>query len=561
MSWRALAATVACFLSIFATTVVGAAEKRIALVIGNSAYKDAPLANPANDARLMAKTLGGLGFEVIEVLDANQKAMKRAVRDFGARIERAGKDTVGLFYYAGHGVQVKGENFLIPVGAPIAREADVSIEAVSAGAILEQLSFAKNRLNIVILDACRNNPFKRSFRSASRGLARMDAPTGSIVAYSTAPGRVASDGDGQNGPYTEALARAMQRPGLKVEDVFKLTRRQVIASTAEQQVPWESSSLVGDFYFSGDAGAGRSEPIVALTSPVSPDAVKRHNVPDAAPKTDGATFRDCPDCPELVSVPAGSFRMGSAANEIGRAAHEGPQRTVKVPRFALGKYEITRGQFAAFVKATGYSASGGCWYWLVIWHFDRNRSWKKPGWAQTDEHPVSCINWEDARAYTLWLSQKTGHNYRLPTEAEWEYAARAGTESPRFWGHNPRNACKYGNVYDRTSSAKYRAPWAHHDCEDGYAETAPVGKFQANAFGLHDMLGNAPEWVTDCWRGNYKNAPTDGAAFTNSDCKKRTIRGGSWAHWPDLVRSATREHDEPYDREIKYGFRVVRELR
>lgn len=561
------------------SATASAAEKRIALVIGNSTYKSAPLANPASDAQLMAKTLSDMGFDVIKVLNADQKTMKRAVRDFGARIERSGQDTVGLFYYAGHGIQVKGENFLVPIGAPIAREADVSIESVSAGAILEQLSFAKNRLNIVILDACRNNPFKRSFRSASSGLARMDAPTGSMVAYSTAPGRVASDGEGQNGTYTAALVRAMRQPGLKVEDVFKLTRRQVIAETSEAQVPWESSSLVGDFYFSR-AGAAPSLPAIVAAQPgglagdrnsmAAPrmtggaepsNAVAALSAPRRTERfRAGEEFRDCPTCPRMTVVPEGRFAMGSGAKETGRLAHEGPTRQVRVPRFAMGRHEVTRGQFAQFVRETGYNASGGCWYWAIIFVFDKNRSWKNPGYTQTDDHPVTCVNWDDARAYTLWLSQKTGKKYRLPTEAEWEYAARAGTKSSRFWGDDAKKACAHENVYDRAGARAYRFPWASHDCDDGYAASAPVGKFRANGFGLHDMLGNVPEWVADCWRDSYRNAPSDGSAFTSSDCKQRGIRGGSWSLWPAFSRSAHRHFDEPTDRGNVTGFRVARDL-
>ena len=171
---------------------------RIALVIGNSAYTDSPLANPARDAHLIAATLRDVGFDVVEHLDADQKTMKRAIQDFGDRLDEAGKDAVGLFYYAGHGIQVGGENYLVPVNAAIRRERDVTIEAVSATAVLAVLDYARNELNFVIMDACRNNPFARSFRSASRGLARMDAPSGTLIAYATSPGAVAVVTTGPN---------------------------------------------------------------------------------------------------------------------------------------------------------------------------------------------------------------------------------------------------------------------------------------------------------------------------------------------------------------------------
>ncbi len=178
-----------------------ATTPRIALVIGNSAYKIAPsLPNPANDAKLMAETLRGLGFDVIERIDADRETMLLATFELQDRLIAAGKDAVGLFYYAGHGVQVAGENYLVPLGADIKQEREVAIKAVSASFVLQQMEFAENRMNFVILDACRNNPLTRSFRSATRGLARMDAPRGSLVAYSTGPGSVAADGTGVNAP-------------------------------------------------------------------------------------------------------------------------------------------------------------------------------------------------------------------------------------------------------------------------------------------------------------------------------------------------------------------------
>ncbi len=224
---------------------------RVALIIGNSAYTHAPLANPVNDANLIAGTLKNLGFQVLQHSDLQQKAMKLAIREFGDALERAGPDAVGLFYYSGHGIQLRGHNYMLPVNARIERESDIDIEGVAADTVLGTMEFARNRLNLVIMDACRNNPFARGFRSASRGLARMDATKGTLIAYSTSPGMVAADGEGDNSPYTRALAASMQQPGLPVERVFKQVRKIVMAETRDQQVPWESSSLTGDFYFSG----------------------------------------------------------------------------------------------------------------------------------------------------------------------------------------------------------------------------------------------------------------------------------------------------------------------
>ena len=192
----------------------------------------------------MARVLRELGFDVIAEVNLNQKEMKRAIRDFGRRLGQGG---VGLFYYAGHGVQVDGVNYMVPLDAPIEFEDDVEIETVAANAVLTKMAAAANRLNIVILDACRNNPYIRSFRATQRGLARMDAPTGTIVGYAAAPGGVAIDGEGQNGLYTGELLKGMRVPGLKIEEVFKRSRIAVRALSNDQQVPWESSSLTGDF--------------------------------------------------------------------------------------------------------------------------------------------------------------------------------------------------------------------------------------------------------------------------------------------------------------------------
>ena len=234
------------------TTDAFSEQRKLALLIGNAEYLNGPLDNPVNDARLIGATLKSLGFEVYIHENANQKTMKRAIRDFGKKLELAGEDAVGLFYFSGHGLQSEGENYLSPIGAEVRNEADVEIEMVSANAILKQMDFARNGLNIVILDACRTNRFSRGFRSAQNGLADMAAPTGSILAYATAPDSVAYDGRGDNSPYAEALAEAMLMPNTPVEAVFKAVRISVINETDEKQVPWESTSLTGEFMFNPD---------------------------------------------------------------------------------------------------------------------------------------------------------------------------------------------------------------------------------------------------------------------------------------------------------------------
>lgn len=255
----------ACLLLALAQPVQAAPhqERRVALVIGNGAYKAAPLKNPVNDAKDIAAALKRLGFDVTLLTNAGQQEMDAAVREFGLKLRQGG---AGLFYYAGHGLQVGGENYLVPVNANIQTESDVRFTCLPAGMVLGKMEDARNDLNIIILDACRNNPFARSFRSAEKGLATMDAPTGSLISYATAPGSVASDGAGKNGLFTQHLLKNMATPGLPITEVFMRVRQGVVAETKRQQVPWEASSLIGQFYFSGSAG-DKPPPAVVHAAP------------------------------------------------------------------------------------------------------------------------------------------------------------------------------------------------------------------------------------------------------------------------------------------------------
>ena len=264
-----------------------AGEPRLALVIGNAAYRVSPLANPVNDARLMETALKNAGFQVIKAENASRRDMQRLIRDFGEKLKQSGG--VGLFYFAGHGMQVRGNNYLIPLDADIRSEDEVAFDSIDAQSVLEKMETARNRVNLLILDACRDNPFIRGSRSATLGLATMNAPSGSLIAYSTAPGSVASDGKGQNSLYTEQLARMMQEPGLPVEDVFKQVRVAVRRASNNQQTPWENTALEGNFYFkSGPPQAVAPETPVAAprpsgnSQPPAPVAVAQSSAPQAA---------------------------------------------------------------------------------------------------------------------------------------------------------------------------------------------------------------------------------------------------------------------------------------
>jgi formylglycine-generating enzyme required for sulfatase activity len=256
-------------------------------------------------------------------------------------------------------------------------------------------------------------------------------------------------------------------------------------------------------------------------------------------------FRDIdePWCPELVVIQPGKFMMGSTEPERRWALQQGaerewvdwekPQHRVAIAApFDIGKYQVTRGQFARFVEATGHDMSGGA----------ASADWCFPGFEQTDPHPVVCVSWQDAQAYIRWLSQETGQPYRLLSEAEWEYAARAGTTTRYSWGDDPPTPerANFGMNISRTTE---------------------VGAYPPNPWGLYDMYGNVWEWVEDCWNESYTGAPSDGSAWTSGDCSRRVLRGSSWGDYPTSLRSAFRSKIATVFRSINIGFRVARTLR
>ena len=246
-----------------------AAERRVALVIGNANYASAPLRNPVNDARTVAKQLNDFGFEVLLRTNLNQRAMVTALREFSAKVREG---DVALFYYSGHGMQVRGRNYLIPVDADIRAEDEVPYASFDVSQVLDRLESLRTRANLVILDACRNNPFIRTFRSSRAGLAQMDAPTGTLLAYATAPGSEARDGDSDLGTYTRHLLTHMRAPNVPVEVVFRRVRESVIKETRGQQTPWESSSLTGDFTFASSQATVAAPPAPAAKAAPRPQA-------------------------------------------------------------------------------------------------------------------------------------------------------------------------------------------------------------------------------------------------------------------------------------------------
>jgi formylglycine-generating enzyme required for sulfatase activity len=279
----------------------------------------------------------------------------------------------------------------------------------------------------------------------------------------------------------------------------------------------------------------------------------------------GAIFSDCEGCPEMVVIAAGSFTMGTPEGAAERLEREGPQRTVTFEKpFALGRFELTVGQFRSFVLDTGYQPTPGCRIWNDMWTDSPDHGWQAPGQPalDRDDHPVVCVSWLDAQEYLRWLGEKTGRTYRLPSESEWEYGARAGTTTARFWGEAWNEGCEHANLYDIAGRKAYPYfDWTHAACNDHHAELAPVGSFEPNAFGLHDMIGNVWEWTEDCYTASYEGAPTDGRPWVwEGGCERRSIRGGSWITTPARNRVAYRGRD-PVDRRANYfGFRAARDL-
>ena len=617
-------------------------EQRVALVIGNAAYPSAPLRNPVNDAKDMADKLRGLGFVVIERSNLGIKQIGSTLREFRAKLVPGG---VALVYYAGHGLQIKGENYLPAVDAEIAGEEDVSNQSLAIRQIMDVLTDAKTRLNLVFLDACRNNPYARTFRNANEGLSKVAAPSGTLISFATRPGSVAADGVGRNGLYTGALLQQMGNPNQSIEQVLKRVVTAVKAGSKNQQEPWMEGSIEGEFCF-GDCARANQPPVVvaqgnaggadqlfwesvkdtkdvnelkaylnkfpgglfaelagirlrgleqAAADRIAAEAAQRAALERAAAEAGvkeqqrlameaqakeqqrlallaqeqertareaaakeqarlallaqeqarvaaeaaqklaaarlaalpqpGPTIKDCADCPEMVVIPAGSFDMGSNDNTDERPVHR-----ANVPSFLIGKTEVTQGQWRA-VMGSNPSLFSSC----------------------GDDCPVERVAWNQAQEFVQRLSQKTGKQYRLPSEAEWEYAARAGSSTKWSSGDAEYQLVDYawysGNSQNRTQRVAQKRP---------------------NAFGVYDMHGNVWEWTQDCWHDNYSGAPTDGSAWTtgcsvypgytgqNGRSGPKVFRGGSWNNSPLFLRSADRNWFTPGFRIDYIGLRLAR---
>ncbi len=701
---------------IFVNPMALATQKRVALVIGNSNYENSPLKNPVNDASDMASKLKNFGFDVVKLINADKRNFEKGIRVFGKKLHQTG--TIGLFYFAGHGLQVKNQNYLVPIGANIEDESDVKYETINIGRVLEKMDYAKNGLNLVILDACRNNPFTRSFRSGARGLTLVRPATGTLILYATEPGSVAADGSGRNGLFTEKLMMAMSKSGIKVQDVFQNTANAVNQSSQGKQTPWSEGTIIGNnFYFTERKTkkiAPKKASITVKATTTEPfNSAARHEITfwnsvDKMPTAEGykaylqqypsghykalalikikqltkvATVDDMTPVVktktktktikpaktvvtpkvkkqakakevskpkpiahlsqltihsnvhndkvkingefkgstklqlslkageylveitkvgyqpykqkiyleksankmikaklkkkvkvravnladygiDMVAIRGGTFQMGSPTNEKGRDDDELIHQ-VSIQDFKINRTEVKLEDFEKFIQATAYitdaeknaGAQKGC-YSLVgkKWQYVEGHNYRNPGFEQGKNHPVVCVSHNDSLAYISWLNKKTSKKFRLPTEAEWEYAARGGKTTEWFWGSKANDACDYENVADKMTKKNVKGyVWRTHDCNDAYTYTSPVGAYKNNPYGLYDMLGNVWEWTCSKWSIAYKGQEK----ICHKSAKIYSFRGGSWYNVSAKIRVANRNRYRAFDRFFFNGFRLV----
>ena len=502
--------------------------RRVALVIGNAAYSVRPLSHPLRDAEAMRDLLARLGFDpVLFRPDLQTKNdMREAVRQF---LDNSRQAEVRLFYFAGHGVNYRHESYLLPLNHNIGQSHEIPDDGYPLNSLLRgmrDLSQQREAVNIVLLDACRDNPFGEenySIGDEYHGLGEVNPMGGIVVAYAAGEGERAIGQAGErNSLFTKHLLRNLNQPVSLMDALAQVTG--AVHGENPRQLPQVHTQLTRPGFSLVERQGRTRQPLEVFRDPL----------------------RDGTLGPAMVVIPAGEFKMGSPSGEVGREPGDAreQQHPVKIERaFALGQYEATVGEFKRFADASGYQTDAerdpknGCYVWNAT---DGQRdwrtglSWRKPGYEQKDNHPVVCVSWNDANRYAEWLSQQTGQTYQLPIEAEWEYAARVGTTTARYWGESPNQACRYANVADRTVKQMV-SDWTIHDCQDGYAYTAPVSSFEANAWGLKDMLGNVWEWTCSAYAQDYDGSEAE--CYHKDTTDLLALRGGGQAHpWQQSER-------------------------
>jgi formylglycine-generating enzyme required for sulfatase activity len=549
----------------FGQNVPAEIPRRVALVIGNGSYPQSPVGSLPGDARAFADVLRDDGFDVVYAENARRAEMEAAI---GVFTRKLGWGVTAVVYYGGHAVQYQDRNFLLAIDSKIATEADVRTEGIDIDLILDPLIVSRPAGCVVILDAARKNPWQQIVSGRVRGLAHQPPIQGLTVIYPVAPGEVVGDTPRSANLFAVELIKSVKVPGLSFKEVFRRVRTSVAQATRDQQVPSESSPSPDDLVISSTRkpAATPAPPVRAAdplergfwdtikgsdnpadfkayldsypdgpfaaeararlqqieTRTVTKPAVSEPPAAASQPAASQAAIRDCPQCPEMVLIQAGAFEMGSTE----MFDFEAPVHQVSIRKpFYIGRREVTFEEWDACI------AEGGCKQRPDDRGLGRGR------------RPAIDLDWDDAKGYTAWLSQKTGHTYRLPTESEWEYAARAGSTTTYPWGKTVDK--DKANCIGCTT--------------DPLRKAVDTGSFKPNAFGIYDMTGNAAEWVEDCWNDNYRGAPADGSAWTKPQCRERVLRGGSFNNDPRYLRSAARFK---YDHDVRFytnGFRVVRE--
>ncbi|MDD2816579.1 MAG: SUMF1/EgtB/PvdO family nonheme iron enzyme [Thiotrichaceae bacterium] len=521
---------------------------RYALVMGNADYRSmASLHNPAADAEDMATVLGNLKFQVTPLINASKREMDETLGNFYEQVKQQNAAHEVIVYFSGHGLQHEGANHLIPIDASLKQRADIPYMTVNAQQILDNLhEINSTGVNLLILDACRNVPtqLKSLVKGGNEGLVGMK-PSGSLVLYATTPGKTAlGHGEWRNSIYTHYLLEALRdrtKQSLSIFDVQTVVAAAVSKKTQQQQFPWHEGTLTQAFCFLPPCGVPQKDENLLsemarlraenallksekerVVTPVTTEVEQVSSQPPTVnkpPKVSRQAFE-----PEMVLIPAGTFQMGSNDGDYN---YETPVHAWKMNAFYMSKYEVTVGQFKAFVQEMGYTG-------VNIDSYGCDGLMKPQGFTPADNHPVSCVHWKDAEAYAAWLRKKTGKEYRLPTEAEWEYAARAGTTTKWYFGNDESRLGEYA-WYGANSGNK----------------THVVGQKKPNNFGLYDMAGNVFEWTCSEY-ASYEDGK-DAKCATGKD--SRLWRGGSWYSVANDCRSAHRGGDyHGYD---GYGFRLV----
>lgn len=614
--WRQLALLSVAIGLIPAYAAPALADKRVALIVGNSAYVNIPrLENPRNDAKLIADTLRTLGFTLVggnAQLDLDKEGLDRAVQEFGGQLQGA---DVALFYYAGHGVGIRGTNFLVPVSANPIREADVDFQMLDSNLVLRQMEGAGAKLNIVILDACRNNPFSgRGLRSSNSGLSQMQAPEGTMISFATQPGNVALDGTDGNSPYTTALAAAMRKPGLDIFRTFNEVGLAVSAATGGAQKPFLTSSPIQGEFFFGPPNPAAQAAVAAIAAPSQPDlALQAWSVIQNS--TSVAVIEDF--IRQFSATPYGSMararldelrksQIAAAAPQVAAAPSAPPIAVQPAPPQSVPS--ATAGLIQPAPIATSppqnqerllrpkdvFRDCDVCPEMIVVpaGTFTMGSPPSEKG-RTGDEGPEHLVAF--ARPFAVGKFSVTfgewdacvaggGCNGYRPGDLDWgrdrqpvininwndakAYVAwlsrktgkpyRLLTESEREYvtRAGTRSAYWTGPVI-AGSQANYNAT-----AQNGpyLRRSLPVDSYAPNAWGLYQVHGNIEEWTEDCYSENYNVSPTDGSPWVQSDCRFRVVRGGSWAYRPVALRSADRAQYLPTYRGDTVGLRVARAL-